>query len=126
MEMLRKLKFYDHHKVKEFIIIDPYNNDFIVYAKDEEEDELQQIELKDAKWKSSLMNITIAREEKDIKFYFPDGKPFRSPEEWNQMFGKESVANAILEKEKEQERLAKEKALEEVARLKEALEQLSS
>ena len=86
------------------------------------------------------MDIIIEKGKEEVLFFFPDEKPFRSPEEWNAMYEQEAVekTKALKEKEqeriakeealeeKEQERIAKEKALEEVAKLKTQLEKLKT
>ncbi|MEM9888428.1 MAG: Uma2 family endonuclease [Bacteroidota bacterium] len=111
MEMIRKAGFYDRHGVEEFIIIDPYNIDFVVYTR--QEGVLRETDVTGSSWKSNVMNVTMEKGEEDVLFYFPDGKPFRSPEEWNAMYEEEIAAKEKAVSEKEEERLAKEKAVSE-------------
>lgn len=131
VEMLRKLKFYNTYGVQEFIIVDPYKKDFIVHVR--ENGKLEEVEVMGSNWTSPLMGITVEKGEEDVLFYFPNGHPFRSPEEWNAMFEAEVAAKdrALEEKDQvfkiiEEERLAKDKALKELAALKAELEKLKS
>ncbi|MEN0050498.1 MAG: Uma2 family endonuclease [Bacteroidota bacterium] len=136
VEMIRKMRFYERHGVKEFIIIDPYQCELVAYVR--QEDTLEEVEMGSDSWKSQVLNITIEGAEESVNFYFPDGHPFHTPEEWNELFRKEKEEKKealqreeqALQREKtaieqaEQERLEKEAALQELERLKAELAKL--
>lgn len=128
-EMQKKLRFYNQHGVEEFIIIDPYKNDFKIHLR--QKGQLSAVNVIGSIWKSPVMKITIEKTPDAVQFYYPDGKPFLSMKEWNALVKKRTleqqaaqVAKEQAIKEKEQERLAKEQALQELAALKAELEKI--
>lgn len=122
VEMIRKANFYDKYGVEEFIIVDPYENNFTAYVR--QESQLKEIEVVGTSWKSSIMGVTIEKAEDAVKFYHPDGEPFRNPEEWKKQLEEEKLAKEQERLAKEQERLAKEEALREVEKERQEKEQL--
>lgn len=121
-EMTNKSAFYQEYRVEEFIIIDPYQNTLSVSVR--EDDLLVAVDLPAGIWKSERLGITIEEQEDAINFYFPDGQPFRMPEQWRKELEKALLAKQQAVQLAENERLAKEAALQEIDRLKAELEQL--
>lgn len=72
-EMIRKLKFYEHHGVNEYYIYDPDRHELIGLQR--QDDELQVIEgIED--WTSPLLGIRFVMTAETLEIYYPDGRSF--------------------------------------------------
>lgn len=116
IEMTKKLAFYQAYGVEEYIVINPYTNVFTVLTRQNQL--LTPVDLSAKIWKSEKLDITMEAQDDTLNFYFPDGQPFRMPEEWRSEREKERLGREQAEQERDAERLAKEKALQELAELK--------
>jgi len=73
-EMIRKLKFYEHHGVEEYYIYDPDRQELTGLQR--QDDELQVIDgIED--WTSPLLGIRfVMTPDEPLKIYYPDGRSF--------------------------------------------------
>ena len=104
-EMQHKLEFYNRYGVQEYIFIEPYKQEFEIYVR--HQGLLKQLSLeRNQSWKSSYLDIVLEYGSDDkIYYYYPDGQPFRMPQELNKEWRSELVA-------KRQEQVAKERAMQ--------------
>ncbi|NJL76103.1 MAG: Uma2 family endonuclease [Saprospiraceae bacterium] len=104
-EMQHKLEFYNRYGVQEYIFIEPYKQEFEVYVR--HQGLLKQLPLERYQsWKSSYLNIGLEHgKDNKIYYYYPDGQPFRMPQEFNKEWRSELVA-------KKREQIAKERAMQ--------------
>ena len=75
-EMMKKRDFYEKYGVKEFIIIDPDKETFVVFALKGQS--LAPVHYSGNSWQSPLLGITILSTSKGIQGLYPDGQPFET------------------------------------------------
>ena len=72
-EMIRKLKFYEHHGVNEYYLYDPDRHELTGLQRQDQE--LQVIEGIE-NWTSPLLGIRFAMTAATLEIYYPDGRSF--------------------------------------------------
>ncbi|MGB3618490.1 MAG: Uma2 family endonuclease [Catalinimonas sp.] len=110
-EMMRKFRFYERYGVEEYLIIDPEPAEISVYRR--EENELCEVEITD-EWSSRQLGLRVVVDE-GLHFYHPDGERYRTYDE---------AQAAALEAQREAERahLAAERAQQQAERAQQQAE----
>ena len=123
-EMIRKLKFYEHHGVEEYYIYDPDRNDFTGLQR--QGNELQVIDdIKD--WTSPRLGIRMVLTPETLKLYYPalpdgslqDGRPFlttielarHAEQEWLRAEQQQELAQQERLRAEQQQALAQQERL---------------
>lgn len=107
-EMLNKLRFYEQYGVEEYIYIEPYRQEFEVYVRSGSV--LEKVSLANRSWRSEKMEIAIeVGQDETLHYYYPDGQPFRMPEELEKQMRRAMQREQEERAEKERERAAKER-----------------
>jgi Uma2 family endonuclease len=73
-EMLQKTQFYSNYGVEEYYVYDPDSGEFEIYLR--QNNQLQLIEYI-LPYTSRLLNIRFDVNGKDLRLFYPDGRPFR-------------------------------------------------
>ena len=120
-EMATKLAFYQKYGVEEYVIIDSYLNKLEVWTQDKSGNFIQESEPV-LHWKSTLTGIRFEVSEDEMQVYSPKGSPFITHAETYMLLEKHKKLVEELKRSTQAERLAKEAALAEIARLKAELE----
>ncbi|MEM7655790.1 MAG: Uma2 family endonuclease [Bacteroidota bacterium] len=141
LEMFEKQQFYARYGVEELIVIEPGKKEgdverFVPFLL--QGDQLKGSDFPTQKWTSPRLGITFQQVEGQVQVFLPDGKPFRSFEEVENMleemeaaYGKMETAYEKIETAYEQEkaqseaeRSRAEAAEAELAKLKARLKDL--
>jgi Uma2 family endonuclease len=117
-EMSRKLLFYQRYGVEEYYVYDPQKNSLTGWVRSEEWlDEIDEIN----GWVSPRLGIRFEISSDTLLLYRPDGKPFADYLEVQQQLEVAENRAAQAEEQLEQERQAKEMAIERANRLEQIL-----
>ncbi len=82
-EMINKYRFYQRYGVEEYYVYDPDSNELTIWRRSG--DELEDIE-QVAGWVSPRLGIKFELSEDELKIYRPDGQPFLSYLEVEQLW----------------------------------------
>ena len=109
MDMLEKFRFYEMHGVEEYYVYDPEpeRNDLTGYQRQGER--LRPIEEMHG-WVSPRLGIRFDTAGAELRLFYPDGTPFRSHQELEQVRERERVAREQAGAAQARERVAREQA----------------
>ncbi len=107
-EMMEKLRFYERYGVAEYWLIAPESETLEVFVREGEK--LEAVEVGEG-WRSPQLGVRVLSEPGSLRLFYPEGSPFQTFEQVSERAEWEA-------QRAEAERVAKEAALAEVARLK--------
>ncbi len=107
-EMMEKLRFYERYGVAEYWLIAPESETLEVFVREGEK--LEAVEVGEG-WRSPQLGVRVLSEPGNLRLFYPEGSPFQTFEQVSERAEWEA-------QRAEAERVAKEAALAEVARLK--------
>lgn len=106
-EMINKYIFYQRYGVEEYYLYDPDSNELTIWRRSG--DELEDIE-QVANWVSPRLGIKFELSEDELKIYRPDGQPFLSYLEVEQLWRQAEVRAGQAEVRAEQAEVRAEQA----------------
>lgn len=122
-EMLQKQLFYEKYGVEEYCLLDP--NEAELYVWKRENGKLVMDANVGNQWKSELLNLLFMVENNELTAFYPNGEEVKNLSDTKaeaaaqkQIAEEQAQIAAAQKKIAENERLAKEKALCEIERLK--------
>lgn len=80
-EMLTKQTFYGQYGVLEMFFYDPESYDFWGLVRSKADEEFTPIMAMNLPWRSPMLGIRFELTEAGLEIFYPDGEPFRTPEE---------------------------------------------
>jgi Uma2 family endonuclease len=110
-EMAKKYQFYQNHGVEEYYVYDPNKIDLNGWLRNE--DSLQVIEEVNG-WFSPLLGIRFEVTSDSLEIYRPDGRKFLTSVELDQLREQERLEKEAALNQLEEERLEKETALNQL------------
>ncbi len=116
--MRQKLNFYDRHGTQEYYVYDPLGGTLEGHQR--EAGHLTPIEQMQG-WISPLMNVRFELQGQDLRLYGPDGTPFRTPTELDDL--RERAEQLAIEEKQQREQA--EQLADEEKQQRERAEQLA-